>query len=327
MRKHIFQALLIAAVSVLAACGSVQSFTFEQLYPAEVTYPAGVSHVAVVNNMPSAPAPKGDVLTAGMHEGDGKIAAETLAGALADSRYFSQVVICDSALCPEDIRTEAPMLTQAQVEELCASLEADMLFSVERVALQTAKREVFYPDFPMPFEVLEVKTRPTVRIYIPSRSKPMVSVSRVDSLYWDLLPDLSDRVVVRDATSDAISALMPVLVPHWGEVSRLFYDSGSVEMRDAAVCVRENDWAEAKRLWQQLYDSRKKGRLKAKAAFNMALACEMEGSLDEASGWLDKAKGCVSPGSEEERVADYYQKVLEGKRKDLPKLDMQMKRF
>ncbi len=327
MRKPIFHALLIGAASMLAACGSMQSFTFEQLYPAEITYPAGVNHVAVVNNMPSAPEPKGNVLTAGMHEGDGKVAAETLAGALADSRYFGRVMICDSALCPKDARTEAPVLTQTQVEELCASLDADLLFSVERVALQTAKREVYYPDFPMPFEVVEVKIRPTVRIYIPSRSKPMVSVSHVDSLYWDLLPELSDKAVVRDATADAISTLMPMLIPHWGEVSRLFYDGGSVEMRDAAICVRENDWGEAKKLWKQLYDSRKKGRVKAKAAFNLALACEMEGSLTEASGWLDKAKTYASPGSEEERMADYYQKVLDEKQKDLPKLDMQMKRF
>ena len=98
MKKHIFPLLLLAATSVFTACGSMQSFTFDQLYPADITYPDQVKNVAVVNNMAEIPTPKDDLLTIGLLEGDGKVAAETLAEALADSRYFNQVIICDSAL-------------------------------------------------------------------------------------------------------------------------------------------------------------------------------------------------------------------------------------
>lgn len=328
MKKHIFPLLLLAATSVFTACGSMQSFTFDQLYPADITYPDQVKNVAVVNNMAEIPTPKDDLLTIGLLEGDGKVAAETLAEALADSRYFNQVIICDSALRTKDeLPSDYSALTQAEVESLASSLGADMIFSVERVLLQTNRREVFYPELPMPFEAVELKTTPLIKIYIPSRSKPMAVVSKTDSLYWDITPDLSDKRIVTDGTMDAITTLVPYLIPHWGQVTRLYYTGGSVEMRDAVICLRENDWKEARRLWQQLYDNRKKGSAKMKAAFNIALSFEMEGDIDQAIEWLGKAKQLVGSGSEDRQVIAYYEEALQKKKLDLPKLNLQMGRF
>lgn len=328
MKKHIFPVLLLAVTTLFTACGSMQNFTFDQLYPADITYPEQVKNVAVVNNMASIPEPKTGLLTLGLLEGNGKVAAETLAGALADSRYFNQVVICDSALRAKDeLPSDASTLSQAEVESLATSLGADMIFSVERVLLQTAKREVFYPEFPMPFEVVELRTTPVVKIYLPSRSKPMAVISKTDSLYWDITPDLSDKRIVNDGTMDAITTLMPYLIPHWGEVTRLYYTGGSVEMRDAVVCLRENDWEGARKLWQRLYDKRKKGSAKMKAAFNIALSYEMEGDVDKAIEWLEKAKQLVDAGSENGLVIVYYEEALKKKKQDLPKLNLQMNRF
>ena len=98
-------------------------------------------------------------------------------------------------------------------------------------------------------------------------------------------------------------------------------------MRDAAVCLRENDWAGARELWTKLYEDRKKGRMKMKAAFNVALAWEMEGNTDRASEWLEKAKACESADAEDRELMEYYTYLLNEKKKDLPKLDLQMKRF
>lgn len=179
----------------------------------------------------------------------------------------------------------------------------------------------------MPFEAVELKTTPLIKIYIPSRSKPMAVVSKTDSLYWDITPDLSDKRIVTDGTMDAMTTLVPYLIPHWGQVTRLYYTGGSVEMRDAVICLRENDWKEARRLWQQLYDNRKKGSAKMKAAFNIALSFEMEGDIDQAIEWLGKAKQLVGSGSEDRQVIAYYEEALQKKKLDLPKLNLQMGRF
>ena len=115
MKKYIVAGILFAA-TMLVSCGGLQSFTFDQLYPAEVTFPEQVRTVAVVNHAPAIPSPKKNLLTLGKLDGDGKVLSETLAGGLADSRYFQQVVISDSAITQE--LTEGEILPQPVVDSL-----------------------------------------------------------------------------------------------------------------------------------------------------------------------------------------------------------------
>ena len=97
MRKYALYIFLLVSV-VISSCSSIQTLTYDQLSPAEVNFPYQISVVGVVNNMPSRPEPKKNILTLGQIEGEGKKATEALAGLLADSKYFNQVIICDSAL-------------------------------------------------------------------------------------------------------------------------------------------------------------------------------------------------------------------------------------
>ena len=43
MKKYIVAGILFAA-TMLVSCGGLQSFTFDQLYPAEVTFPETSPH-------------------------------------------------------------------------------------------------------------------------------------------------------------------------------------------------------------------------------------------------------------------------------------------
>lgn len=327
MKSPLF-ALCGAVASLLASCSSIQTLTFDQLYPASLTYPEQVTRVAVVNNVPPVSPSDEKKLTLGQLEGDGKIAAETLAASLADSHYFNQVLICDSALrVPGEPIYGDHRLTLAQVDTLSSLLGVDMLFSVERVRLQTSRQEVLYPGFPLPLTMVEIKTTPLVRIYVPSRETPVATLAKTDSLYWELSPSLTNERVIKEGTAGAFSVLLNDLVPHWEPTTRLYYDGGAVEMRDAAVCLRENDWQGARDLWTKLYESRKKGSLKMKAAFNMALSWEMEGDIKRAKEWIDKAQACAPSDAGDREMLRYYAHLLEEKAQHLPKLDLQMRRF
>ena len=303
----------------------IQPFTFDQLYPAEVTFPEQVRTVAVVNHAPAIPFPKKDLLTLGRLEGDGKVLSESLAGGLADSHYFYQVVISDSAITQK--LTGGEILPQPVVDSLTQVLGVDMILSVDRIQLLTGKKEIYYPGLISPFAAFDLKIRPVVRAYIPSRVMPVVTISKVDSMLWDLTPMLSDHDVVKEASQHTGITLVNQLVPHWKNVERIYFDGGNPDMRDAAVSLREGDWQEAGRLWKNLYDSLKKGKLKSRAAFNMALACEVQGVMDEAVSWIEKAKSCASKGSEEERAALFYSTVLQERAKDFQLLNLQMARF
>lgn len=251
--------------------------------------------------------------------------SESLAGGLADSHYFYQVVISDSAITQE--LTGGEILPQPVVDSLTQVLGVDMILSVDRIQLLTGKKEIYYPGLISPFAAFDLKIRPVVRAYIPSRVMPVVTISKVDSMLWDLTPMLSDHDVVKEASQHTGITLVNQLVPHWKNVERIYFDGGNPDMRDAAVSLREGDWQEAGRLWKNLYDSLKKGKLKSRAAFNMALACEVQGVMDEAVSWIEKAKSCASKGSEEERAALFYSTVLQERAKDFQLLNLQMARF
>lgn len=321
--------LYVIVACFLASCGSVQSFTFDELIPAETSFPEQLSTVAVVNNMVPIPSPKSSLLTLGSLEGDGKTTAESLAHGLADSHYFRQVIICDSAL---QGKTVVPfrghrMLTSQEVDRLSAELGVDMLFTLDRVAIRTEKKQIVYQQVTVPFNVLEVQYVPTLSVYIPGRERPMRVVTLRDSVFWDIDPSLSDKALVEEISQRASSLLASHLVPHWENTTRLYFNGGSPEMRDAAVSLNENDWEGARSLWMALYESRKKGSLKLKAAFNTALACEMLGDMDKAMEWLSKAKALAKPNTEEEKIIGFYASLLDKRKGELPKLKLQMNRF
>lgn len=322
MKKYMMWAL----ACVLSSCTSVRILSFEELAPAKYNFPADVRTVAVVNNMPelSSTSEKG-VLTLGELNADGKTAAEALATSLADSRYFYQVVICDSALCAKDKVHAA--LSQEEVKKLSSDLGADLIFSLDRVMIHTAKEDVFYPEWAMVWQAVKVKVTPVLSIYAPFREKPLHVVTATDSVYWDMSNLPSDKQLMAESGQMAASMLTSQLVPCWKTVERSYFGGGCVEMRDAEVCVGENDWKGARELWTGLYNRYKKGGLKMKAAYNVALSYEMEGDFDKAEEWLDKAKSLLKSGSDDVRMLALYEKQLKARKETTLKLNIQMSRF
>ena len=164
-----------ALVCCLASCGSIQTLTFDQLCPATVNFPEQVRNIAVVNNMPAIPEAKRTLLTLGDMNGNGKRSAEMLASALADSKYFNQVMICDSAL-NETSMSGRRVLTVQEVTQLAEELDADAIFSLDQVNIHTERDEIFYPGLPGTWSVIKAKVTPVLSLYIPGRERPMNNV-------------------------------------------------------------------------------------------------------------------------------------------------------
>ena len=315
----------VALTCLLSSCTSVRMISFEELAPAKFNFPADVRTVAIVNNMPEVPASTKGMLTLGDLNADGKGAAEALATSLADTKYFHQVVICDSALHPkENIRMA---LSQDEVQKLSFDLGADMIFSLDRVMMRTAKEDVFYPEFAMVCQAIKMKVTPILSIYIPVREKPLYVLAPTDSTYLDVSQLTSDKQLMDESNLMSASMLTRQLVPYWRTADRSYFGGGCVEMRDAEVCVNEQDWKGARELWTALYNRYKKGGLKLKAAYNTALSYEMTGDLEKASEWLEKAKSLLKPGSSEERIVYFYEKQLKERMETTSKLNIQMDRF
>lgn len=328
MKKYL---VIIGAVlmGIMSSCSSVDMLSYDQLIPADVFLPSQIREVGVVNNMPLRSVPKSDILTLGLLEGEGSKCSEELAGLLADSKYFDAVVISDSALQTQQIGANeyGAQLSLDQVNALTEQLGVDMLVSFEHLWVEAFKKNLKYPEWDAYLPVLQAKVTPVVRLYVPNRTQPMLTISLTDSLHWSEGFGISERQVLDEAASFAAKKVADKMVPAWEPTERLYFVGGCVEMRDAAVWVQEGNWNEAQNTWKKLFDRLKKGKTKVRSAYNIALSYEMQGNIEEAEKWLKEAQKYVREGSEEAYVIKLYSEGLTERKNQLSSLNMQMSRF
>ena len=131
------------------------------------------------------------------------------------------------------------------------------------------------------------------------------------------------------------------LLPYWKTSNRYLFSGGSVNMRDAAVYAKEENWSKAVELWKQTYET-KKGKQKMYAAYNTALGYEMQDSIDTALEWALKAQTLAREKSKTDKketgeihngTISYYIFIsmyvdeLEKRKEGMARLNMQMNRF
>lgn len=362
MAKYIYT--LLSCISLLlSGCQSVEQMSIDYMLPAEVSFPATLKRVAVVNNMPAVPDNKLIVseeaekkkenevarLT-NYYNGDAAITTESLAEALANENYFEEVVICDSALRSKDISPREGTLMQEEVQQLAQDLNVDFLIALENIQMRSIRKIEYMPDWGVFLGTVDVKVYPTVRIYLPSRRGPMVTVNSNDSIFWEEIGNgeasvrarlISEKDLIKEASEFAGTVPVKRLLPYWKTANRYLFSGGSVNMRDAAVYVKEGNWPEAIKLWKQTYET-KKGKQKMYAAYNIAFGYEMQDSIDTAMEWAIKAQTVAREKSKVDKkdigeitdgtVSYYifitlYLEELKERKEGMSRLSIQMQRF
>ena len=362
MTKYHYCLLLMGGL-LLGGCQSVEQLSIDYMLPAEVSFPATLKRVAVVNNMPDIPDNKLIVseeeqkksknelarLT-NYYNGDAVITTEALAESLANENYFKEVVICDSALRSKDINPRESTLSRNEVQELTQNLDVDFLIALENIQIRSSRKTSYMPGWGVFLGTVDVKVYPTVRIYLPNRKGPMVTVNSNDSIFWEETGNsemsarsrlISEEDMVKQASEFAGTVPVKHLLPYWKTANRYLFSGGSVNMRDAAIYAKEENWGKAVELWQQTYET-KKGKQKMYAAYNAALGYEMQDSIDTALEWAlkaqtlarEKSKTVPQNASEiHDGAISYYIFIsmyvdeLKNRKEGMARLNMQMNRF
>ena len=326
MKKNLFLISIGSVLLFLTACTTLQTVSYERLQPADVNFPGQIRKVAIVNNMPSVTQDykQVDYKSASL-EGDGKVAAEALAQEVVAVNYFDQVVVCDNSF-RKDAEPLERLIPKETVDDLLRELEVDMLLSMERVNVELKEGIFFIPELYVTVPAVDGIVTSVVRAYIKEREEPLFTVQKTDTLCWQLTPKLSFSDVVKEASEYAASMPIQNLLPYWVEMERYYYDGGNVEMRDAGVYVREEQWEEASVLWKKAYDQ-KKGKVKMRAAYNLAVYSEMKNDFDKAREYLDAAYALSAENSWDQQLILLYRMKLEDECQKNLRLNIQMKRF
>lgn len=315
--------VLLLVLCLFSACTTLQTISFERLQAADVSYPDQVRTVGVINYAPQDKQERDSIL--GLWNGDGKVTVESLAREIAATDYFNQVVVCDSALRPVGMGNEE-ILPMSQADSLIQALGVDMLFAVEQVRIELKEGSLFHTELMMDVPAVDGVITPLVRAYVSGRSAPLFSISKTDTICWVVSPELTFGQIMQEASDFAATLPVSYLLPHWKEMNRYYFDGGNMEMRDAGVYIREQNWEGAAALWQKLHDGRK-GKVKMRAAYNLALNYELQGDYERAKEYLDTALSLASEGSWEHQLIEYYRLQLDEQARENRMLQIQMKRF
>lgn len=367
MKKKLLYCLATIGLLCLNACQTVEQLSIDYMLPAEVSFPANLRRVGIVNNMPENPDNK--LITSSedknkdkteiarrtdYYNGDPRITTETLAESIANENYFDLVVICDSALRSQDREPREATLSSEEVVQLTHDLGVDFLIALENVQFRSLRKVSYLPDWRVFYGTVDVKVYPTVKVYLPNRKIPMVTVNCTDSIFWDASSSsetqifnqlISEKDMIEQASSFAGTVPVKYLLPYWKTAKRYLFTGGTVNMRDAAIYVKENNWPEAIRLWETEYNS-KKGKKKMYAAYNIALGYEMQDSINTAYDWAVKAQEVaksmakntvkdiedVERGSYSSDISYYlmtssYVSELQERKNGLVRLNVQMQRI
>ena len=157
--------------------------------------------------------------------------------------------------------------------------------------------------------------------------------TQVDTLYWDELDENCQHKKLRiPDKKNAITLAAGVIgenyakhiLPAWAKVDRTIMQSSDSQFQKATKLAQNNKWEEAIAIWQNYADSKSKLK-RVTALYNLALASEMNGNIDQAIGLTDQAAK-VSSGlfmSSENEAVRKYSAVLYQRKNEINKLNQQ----
>jgi hypothetical protein len=151
------------------------------------------------------------------------------------------------------------------------------------------------------------------KLYQPLEKLYMAKFEVQDTIFWDgygvTLQETYEKLpLVKDALiGGAIENgqnLAAYISPGWKSDVRTYFVTGNDDADKAIALLKKNDWKEAETIWMR-HANAGSGSFRSKIEYNLALAAEMNGNLEDALSWATK-----SSKSNYSKSAENYIRVL-----------------
>lgn len=300
----------------IISCTYPLTVSIEQLQPAPNNLPNSVRKVGVVDNVGVFPDyEKNDVFVRLL---DTRKVKEELAQHLADTRFFDEVVILDSALNIQQNSADRKMALP-EIERLSREMNVDMIISLE-----VALAELYSWDG-------KAGVYSMVRLYTPQASSPLYEFLDDEIIFWN--NEITFERALDEATSCA--ALLPIshIIPQWERIPRTVYGSFKSELRRGCAAYIRQEPERARLFWEQALNVKKR-KIQRAAYYNLAVYYETVDSLDQALRCLEQSeklfkikKGKLSFDSTDEfKALISYRQLLNDRREQIRRINEQIKR-
>lgn len=332
--KNLFPIILIAFI--FHSCKPTELVYISVLEPAPVTLPPNIKNVIVVNRSLASDQTKAiDVVDKFLAlEGpnldkDGGLASITgLGDELMKNNRFTGV----KALNNTELRTNSPGQFPAPlpwdvVERICRENSADALFSLE---LFDAESKISYAAIPVTINtplgnvpgiehqanmLTTVKTG--WRIYDPAGKNIVDEFPIARNISYSgkginpmvaAAGFINRKEAVKEVGNKVGHAYAMRIIPYWIRVSRDYYVKGTDNFKMARRKAQTGNWNDAGDLWQKETTNPDRN-IAGRACYNMAIISEINGNLDQAIQWSQKAYENYN-----NRLALYYVNILKNRK-------------
>jgi hypothetical protein len=156
---------------------------------------------------------------------------------------------------------------------------------------------------------------------------------QIDTLIWDGMDEDGNSKKIRIPGKEAAKSMAAGVIgenyarhiqPTWTMVYRDIMSCSNPEFEKAAKLAQKNEWEEATSIWQKNVESKSK-RNRIISLYNLALASEMNGDVDQALKLTSQAANASSGAfrSVENEAVRKYSAVLFQRRTEINKLSSQ----
>ncbi len=334
----------LGLIVLMVGC-KVATLQIDTMRPAQINIPGHILKLGVVNrSLPGEGELAGNILE-GVLTGEGigvdrrgsQFCVEGLTGFLNESPRFSAVLVNDPEMKGTGRDEFAPPIPWYKVEEVCKkygvdallvleSFDSDNMASVGKPEKRTRKEnEQVITYFVYPSRLM-MTVRSGWRIYDP-KNKTIVD----ENIFTDEkvftaegsnpeharanLPSLSRAV--KESGLFAGERLGFRISPHWVRVSRSYYRGKHEDLKRSHQMVKRGNYDQATLIWKKL-TALPDEKTASRAAYNMALAAELNGEIDLAIEWATKSRQLGN------KKALAYIHILEARKLDEEKLKIQL---
>lgn len=333
MKNKLYIFLILISL-ITTSCRTVSSVQFQVLEPAKIILPQHVKKFSVVNNIflqnkydkiINKKKSKVDyrlfnIDKTKMKQLTTNLTVKYLTDMINDSPLYEKAVLVNN-------KKNIDSLNWENIKSICKKNKTDALISLEGfIHDDSVDFNSFYSNYGyVYYTYINFKVTTVWRIYYPQQLKVIdrdIQIGNVpfDSYGYSLRGSIrgmaNDTAISEEIANNVANAFFRRISPAWTDCSRMYF-TGSNNMRKAIVYVENNDWTKAAELWKIDVNNTNK-RIAGDAAYNMALAAEMQGKLNVALVWAKKSFEKFNNKS----AVDYIH-ILERRIKEQVKLNKQ----
>ena len=345
MIKNIF--FLILSL-LLASCSAYQSITIETSQPARLQVPYDIQSLTLMNRSmtPEFTNQRADSLQLYFYQNGFRVnetftdslASDTLLIALGDilfesGRFETVIPVERNIFRGLSYRLTPDPLLWNYVESICDLYETDALLVMENfnshVTTDYKSQELgnSFPDFGtrVHYASIQVSFSAAFRLYDPAKREHSDLITVHDTLFWDhyaytqvsLFNGLpSVKQALSAAGIQAAFELNDLLTPVWIKGQRGYFRLDKSTDTETGY-IREGLWEEAYRFWLP-FTERGSAKSRSMAEYNVALANEMMGNIDNAIYWATRSFRTTY-----RTQTEHYIRQLNARKQFLEKLEKQ----